>query len=318
VGDATELNMRIPDKLLNPPAFLCVDVGGGQFRMAGTAFFLAMAVGGPLYLVTARHCVRKASVYGNLYVRLNKLAGGWEAVRLEGSWYYPESDADDIAVMSFPLISLATFDIWPMELSVFCATDEVIRNEGIGVGDELIAIGLFTRRDGKHKNRPIVRSGIIAATPDETLLDVGSGLEYHAYLIEIRSIGGLSGSPVFAVLGPGRFHENTVEINSRKFILIGVIRGHWNKKVEEFADFGEGEQDELNTGIAIMTPIQKVIDVIMNTEDLVKERQKLAKEHAKSQAPKEDSALGDASPSFTQADFEAALKKASRKITPKS
>ena len=289
LGDPREL-MRIPDGMLNAPVFVCVDYNG-QYRMAGTAFLFGLRPG-HTYLVTARHCVQKAEAYGGLYVRLNRKDGGdSEQIQLTGPWYYPESEADDVAVMPFPFLYAGLdlpFDVWPIEIPVWAATDEIVQGEGIGVGDEVTAIGLFTHRDGKHRNVPIVRSGIISAMPGEPLEDPGSGLEYEAYLVEIRSIGGLSGSPVYVVFPVGRYHHGTFEATRGSIYLIGLVRGHWPKKSEEFADFGESEVEQLNTGIAIVTPIQKAVDVIMNTEDLVKERKENEKLLAAAKAPIED------------------------------
>jgi hypothetical protein len=280
--------------MLQPPVFVCVDYGG-QYRMAGTALFLGLRPG-HTYLVTARHCVEKAKAYGGLHVRMNTRDGGLpEQLRLDGPWYYPDSEADDVAVTPFPFLFAGSvdhpFDVWPVEIPVWAATEEVIKGEGIGIGDEILAIGLFTRRDGKHRNRPIVRSGIISAMPGEPLEDLGSGLEYDAYLVEIRSIGGLSGSPVYVVFPVGRYHHGTFEKTRGSVYLIGLVRGHWPKKSEEFADFGESEVDQLNTGIAIVTPIQKAVDVIMNTEELVQERKEDERRLAASKAPTEDAAV---------------------------
>ena len=80
------------------------------------------------------------------------------------------------------------------------ADDVQIRSLNVGIGDELITVGLFTQRHGAQKKIPIVRSGIIAAMPDEPFEDQNTGKPYHAYLVEARSIGGLSGSPVFVSL----------------------------------------------------------------------------------------------------------------------
>jgi hypothetical protein len=56
------------------------------------------------------------------------------------------------------------------------------------------------QRAGSTRNIPIVRTGVIAAMPAIDEPFVRKGEEYHAYLAEMRSIGGLSGSPVFVFL----------------------------------------------------------------------------------------------------------------------
>jgi hypothetical protein len=303
LGDPAEL-MRIPDNLLDLPVFLCVDDPGEGLKPMGTAFFLGLRGKPPSgYLVTARHCVEKARSYGQLYARLNKVGGGIATIKLENPWFFGDNDADDVAVASFPLVEAyaAGFDGWPMEIPVWCLTEEKTKKEEVGVGDEVIAVGLFTHRDGKHQNRPIVRSGIIAAMPDEPL--DGSRGEYDAYLVEIRSIGGLSGSPVFLMLPPGRVRPNKgsgwgFEMHRREFFLMGLVRGHWDKNTPEYADMIGDDVPQLNTGVAIVTPIHKAVEVIMNKEELVKERKQREREAAERNAPTEDSALPEETGAF--------------------
>jgi hypothetical protein len=305
LGDPDKL-MRIPDGFIEFPVFLAVEKGGMQ--LAGTGFVILVKGDGSspyahMYFVTARHCVEKAEPYGGLYVRFNTYEGGIEYVRVETSWYFPDSDADDVAVAPLPVTSINQFDFVPIDISSWPASDEFLASEAIGVGDEVVVVGLFTRRGGKNQNRSIVRAGIIAAMPDEPLMDLNSGLEYDAYLAEVRSVGGLSGSPVFVVLPPGRVTGSDFQTDRRQFSLLGLIRGHWDKRTEEFADFEESEVDELNTGIAIVTPIQKAVDVILTTEELVKERKRLEKEYAKAEAPTEDSALPTSAEGTTDDEF---------------
>jgi hypothetical protein len=296
VGDPAKLLMRIPDGLLDQPVFLAVE-RGGSFLLAGTGFLFSMKseeydAWPHLYLITARHCVEKAERYGGLSLRLNKRAGGTEFVRLDGSWYFPDSAADDVAVMPLPILMHNHFDLAPSDMSNWAATDEYLESESVGVGDEVVVIGLFTHRGGKHQNRPIVRTGIISAMPVEPLVDPNSALEYDAYLIECRSIGGFSGSPVYLVLPPGRVRQDKeeFEMHRRDFKTLGLVRGHWDKRFEEFADLGETEIDQLNTGIAIVTPIQKAVEVITNTEELVKQRKEFEEENIESLTSTEDSA----------------------------
>jgi hypothetical protein len=67
-------------------------------------------------------------------------------------------------------------------------------------------------------------------------------VDRELYLIEMRSIAGLSGSPVFA------FSPIT-----RTIFLIGIIHGHHSPKDDETTR---------NTGIALVTPIKKLLDIL--------------------------------------------------------
>ena len=76
----------------------------------------------------------------------------------------------------------------------------------------------------------------------------------EAYLIESRSIGGLSGSPVFAV-----DHKN------RRVLLLGLIQGHYDVKDEILIDSAVSDSSipaGINTGIAIITPATKLLEIV--------------------------------------------------------
>jgi hypothetical protein len=148
------------------------------------------------------------------------------------------------------------------------AVQEAIERENIGIGDELVVVGLFSSHAGKDINIPIVRSGIIASMDFEQVQDVNTGELFDAYLAEVRSIGGLSGSPVWVIKHPGDF--GTVG-SQRKLFLLGCVRGYWRKDEEWISDFSGSEVDSINTGIAMVTPIQKAVEII-DSEELSRER----------------------------------------------
>ena len=77
-------------------------------------------------------------------------------------------------------------------------TEKVIKENEIEVGEEVFVTGLFSHHHGQSKNIPIVRVGNISAMPEEKIQTKEHLMD--AYLIEARSIGGLSGSPVFVIL----------------------------------------------------------------------------------------------------------------------
>jgi hypothetical protein len=275
--------MRVPDDILTSAVYLCVKDTNGTVRPAGTGFFLSIKSEAREnithgYLVTAQHCIENAKSYGMLYARMNRRdTGEAELVELEPGWIYHDDETNDVAVLHFapPAFQIMVFGRESL------ATADVIERESIGIGDELMVVGLFTRHYGRTANRPIIRAGIIAAMPDEPIEDVGSGLPFDGYLAEVRSVGGLSGSPVWFIINPGRVVKGERE-SRLHFYLLGLIRGHWNKPEPWLSDFGETEQDSLNTGIAIVTPIQKALDII-DSEDSVKERRRVDREETERQ-----------------------------------
>jgi hypothetical protein len=279
--------MRVPDPILASAVFLCVKKDG-VVTPAGTAFVLEMASDWPQaswhhrYLVTARHCVENAKRYGTLYARVNPFGAG-EPILIEmpSTWEYHEDETNDIAVVALP--GSPIYEVMLIERDAL-ATGNVIAEKSIGIGDDLLVVGLFARHHGETRNHPIVRTGTVAAMPYEQIRDPHSGLGFHAYLAEVRSIGGLSGSPVWLVIYPSRVvtrpYETAVSTNEWRFYLLGLIRGHWEKEDGWLSDFGDTESESLNTGIAMVTPIQTALDIIDGSEELARDRKRRDKELA--------------------------------------
>jgi hypothetical protein len=93
----------------------------------------------------------------------------------------------------------------------------------------------------------------------------------EGYLIEARSIGGLSGSPVFLNLGPTRIIQGETKFMSGMFFLLGLIHGHFDTdsvSIDDVMDVMEDSADteKVNTGIAIAVPISSVMKTISEFE----------------------------------------------------
>jgi hypothetical protein len=145
------------------------------------------------------------------------------------------------------------------------------------------------------------------------------------YLIEARSIGGLSGSLV-AVRPPLRYAIEMPKGSTAVFDaigsmkLFGLMHGHWDVKESKMNDtkIEHDRKHGVNMGIGIVVPAIKILETI-NQPGLV-ELRRLGDEDMARQSksiPGRDSIRGTKSdepePVFTKADFEDALKKASRK-----
>lgn len=261
--------MRIPDVIPSCVVFLCVESRDGGLKFCGTAFYVAVrsesapSEGGWGYLVTARHNVERAlDNYGGLLARVNLRGGGSEILELPKSWMLPDSDASDVAIIRVP--SRETSELYPVANSLF-VTPQLLSERNIGLGDEIIVTGLFTQHAGRQRNIPFVRSGIIAAMPDEPLQDQRSGLDYFAYLVEMRSFGGLSGSPVFVRLDSTRAYGGVME--GTRYYLLGLMRGHWETYTGPI-QFPEDDSDALNMGIGIVTPVADISTILFSDEEV--------------------------------------------------
>ncbi len=234
-------------------------------------------------------------------------------------WYHPtEKEAVDCAVTVFASDKIPEYDIEYITDSMF-VTDEKIKQLDLGIGDEINVVGLFTRFHGSDKHVPIVRTGNVAMMPSERV-PIEKNKEMDVYLAEGRSIGGLSGSPVFireSLNTPMHDDKGNVKffMGQGRIHLLGLMHGHW--ETDTFpAKFQREQVEAVNMGISIVVPAQKIWEVLHHPE-LVQMRKTFDEkiEIAKEQGyPIKDSATPPER--FTQGDFEAALKKASRKITP--
>jgi hypothetical protein len=312
-GNPNEARMRVPNEIKDGAYFLCVEVGselGEYFHFIGTCFFIQVDTQYQKhsYLVTARHVIEEAWAIGHkdIYLRINRRDGGSRPVRLRNQWVFPRNPAIDVCVLPFPTPFEFLVDVWfrPIPAGDMLLTQEVIDDQSVGVGDELVISGLFSKRGGEAKNLPILRSGIIAAMPEEPFEEVINGKrhKFDAYLVEARSIGGLSGSPVFLVIEPWRVpiaHIPNLKELQWHFYLLGLVRGRWDlKKQEEAQNPGqyrrreprteeESEMERLNTGIAQVTPISEAMALI-NGDKLKKQRQR-----ADNQKVKQNAAIKD-------------------------
>jgi hypothetical protein len=186
-------DLRLPDDIKTSVCFLFVKKGNAQLY-GGTAFFVVHEETPIIYtgfMVTARHCVESAyQDYGNLYARINVKSGLPRVVELPlKDW--KRSDRADVALLPFVPDPDDAISFLPTQS--FMIGGQIVK-ENIGIGDEVFLTGLFTKRYGTQKNIPIVRSGIISAMPEEPIQDSPNSVPYNAYLIEVRSIGGLSGN----------------------------------------------------------------------------------------------------------------------------
>lgn len=308
--------MRIPDQLIKCVGF--VSPLAQNLNFGGTAFIVGVKMDDRIsfaHLVTAKH-VADAIEPGETIIAMNA-KDGMPLFLHKGDtpWFYhpTEPDAVDVAVLPFGSGRFADYDsAWIPEESF--ATDARIAEYGIGLGDEIVIVGLFTRFFGSTHLIPIVRTGNIAMMPKDRVPVKDFG-KVDAYLAEGRSIGGLSGSPVFV-----RSTVNMPMQNQRgqKMSLsglgplhfLGLMHGHW----EVPASFSSTEQAEaVNMGVSIIVPAKKILETLYHPE-LVAMRKEHYEKGKESNLPSTDSTIKP----FTKTDFETALKKVTRKTRDKN
>jgi hypothetical protein len=303
----------IPIEFLKCVVFLCSKHRRG-YDFEGTGFLVRIDSDDGLvahrYVVTAEHILSGLESEGKneVYLRLNYTDRPPDPhLKTRISDWHRESRTD-VGVLPLPLDGLPPgTDHLDIPVNPFFLRDEVSVPRGLEVGDEVFFTGLFAQRPGAKKNIPIVRIGNIAAMPGEPI-ELEDGTSMAAYLIEARSLPGMSGSPVFVPFGPMRsMGPYTLVLPQREYYLLGVDLAHWD--VEKRGRHGTAAS--VNMGIAVVAPIGYVVDLLQRKElaDMRKEIERKAKGKS---FPKKDRAAGEAG-DIVQEEFESVRKKVGRK-----
>lgn len=337
IGYPDEVRVRIHDLITHTVGYIVADVKGVQ-REIGTAFFInipTIKVPGMTiaYLVVAKHVVfdDDDQPIPRLSLRVNMHGGMKRDLPLRGKWYCSENEDADVAIMGFGGVQPELVDVLflpyrpegdtlPYNFNTF-ADVRTIQELNIGLGDEVRVVGLYTSQSGHRRIEPIVRAGILSAMPSEpvTVRKDGKDHTFNAHLIEVRSLGGLSGAPVFVLVEANRIKSpagipRVVADNGYRLFLLGMVRGRHRYKTSSIQSVIQADRQEFSDGLAYVTPIQDVVDVLYS--DLMqKERDNIEKEilerHDAESTFKEDSAYSP----LTRNDFEDVLRQASRKVS---
>jgi hypothetical protein len=270
--------MRLPDEVQKCVVFLGQKVrnkktGAKSVEYKGTAFFVGIPLSTPnaafVCLVTARHNAEKL---GNreFCIRANTKDGLSKTYWLGGKnsklrwWCHPTDDSVDATVLLWG--PPEEVDYLYIGKNMFLSPEKIV-NKRMGVGDEVFITGLFSKVSGKTKNLPIVRTGNVAMIPpshEKIPVKWNYISEMEAYLIEARSIGGLSGSPVFiqrSIEVQPAEHTGRRPLGAGAVFWLGLIHGHWDTPPRTKAN-------RVNMGVAIVVPSYKIMEIIRRQEIL--------------------------------------------------
>jgi hypothetical protein len=265
--------MIVRDDIRKCVVFLGYRLASGAYVYAGTAFFLGRTANGntleKYFLVTARHVIegiRKLALQ-SVFVRANMKDGSsvWKETSVE-NWFFSSDASIDVALLPIKIANDVDHVILPY--SYGADQDKMSVNE-VGLGDEVFITGLFRHHTGSNRNIPIVRVGNLAGMPEEKIVTRGFGA-MEGYLIECRSIGGLSGSPVFVNLGNARVLNNELRIatNGPRFFLLGLVHGHFDVTNLAFDSTSQdaNQNEKINSGIAVVVPFSRIDSVVLELE----------------------------------------------------
>lgn len=266
------------------------DAKTSKFHPRATAFVVSIHEGGIgfRFIVTAEHAIAGFSKKGwDIYVRSNLINGGIrEDNWVNGRWYcHPNVGSTDVALApidfnpdeEFKSILLRTDGSMASQGGI-SGTSEVLQEKKIGLGDEVFIVGLFRSHYGLQRNVPILRVGNLAMMKGEPVKTDYCGYT-EAYLVEARSISGLSGSPVFIHVPLFEPRGGTVT----QFFLLGLMHGHFdiqNLNEDTVVDTEAETTRGINSGIGVVIPVEKILETIDQPE-LAKMRKEIIKEHRK-------------------------------------
>jgi hypothetical protein len=272
VGTVLGNGMRIRDIVRDSVVYVGCEVNG-RYTPYGTGFLCSVEVDRMKFYF----CATAAHVFdtipgGSVAVRLNRKDRTAGIITVEKTRVIRHPDPTvDLVLLSIYFID----DIYdPVIIEVDRQNLDVYSAHwSPEIGDEVCAIGLYTSHYGHTKNIPIVRIGHIAAMPEEPI-QIGSAYT-EGYIIELHSIAGLSGSPVF-VNPPSVWWDNDGKgIQTRKRgtpIPLGMLIGHHaisstedDLIVKEYHPSGVSEQGVLttkNTGFGIVIPLVRACEML--------------------------------------------------------
>jgi hypothetical protein len=260
------------------------------------------------YVVTNWHVVERAKTP---VVRINRKDGTVEYIETKAEHWFRHPHGDDIAVIpaDLDLGAFGAIQAWSIPVGMF-VTPQIVFDEDIGIGDDTVMVGRFINHEGTQKNSPAVRFGNIAMMAEEKII-TKSGLAQEAFLVEVRSLPGYSGSAVF-IYSPCASNDMSQRREGRKKgehppgenpsirtdghttttaldlgdltwmspkgpFLLGIDFCHIHRKANVLDSTGMQVEEkwyvEENTGMAGVIPAWKIAEVL-NIEELLEMRDK--------------------------------------------
>jgi hypothetical protein len=293
------LNVLVDQAYRRGVAFVMMDMPrktGVRRLPAGTAFFLSYEISSSIYIiyaVTARHVIEAGELKNaqGLFLRVVHEDGIKDIPMTADQWVrHPDTDVAIASVESSPEIKL-----YAKSHKTLALPDRLQEHKPpVGEGDDVFFVGLFTRFYGEDQILPIVRFGNIALMPYEPVmakLSVAKDAKsspISAYLVEARSWGGHSGSPVWVYFSAMRDPTKGPTIEDFAGVepmLLGLVQGHYAiDPTEDFiGDLPDERSVAANAGIAIVVPAESIMEVLMSKE-LQTEREEILDQDSSEQS----------------------------------
>ncbi len=313
--------MRVPDEIRKTVLFIGLKNDLDEWDWRATGYLIALSdfqlhwsetvdYQGKQFYTTATHPFRLLGTAKHVAERLEGKEFALKTTTLDGQpriievhadqrWFYHPTEKEyvDAAVTIFFPLDMRELDLFTIQPRMF-ADETVIREANLGVGDDVFIAGLFSKVKETARQHPIVRMGNLAMMPGERIPFKDDQL-IDAYLVESRSIGGLSGSPVFVretirqqvgiKFKPGKNPSNVVDRypgesfdpvivdGLGRIFFLGSIIGHWDTPT----DYTPTMREAVNMGISLVVPAHKILEIIRQP-DLIEMADRISSEMRKS------------------------------------
>jgi hypothetical protein len=289
---------RIDDRLIDSVIYLYPSVEAAEEGepSGGTGFLVSVELEHHpghfcLYAITNAHVIKEAQ---SPVIRLNTTDGRIEIIPLDVNQWKLHPEGDDLAAVQLAGINTKSHKFVCIPSSLFI-TPEVLVALKIGLGDEIYMVGRFVRREGRVQNKPAIRSGIIAMMADKNdgVEFCGEGLTQEAFLVEMHSTRGFSGSPVlfrmplrdFESMRAYRYLQPEAENFAPGPWLVGINAGIYTVDDKVYMVDKTGklvETDYLvksHSGYSVVIPAWR-LEKLLNAQEFADERERLDKKQS--------------------------------------
>ncbi len=263
----------IPPPLLDCSVYVyaSTDAAEAGERAGGSGFLVAVPL--PGYLAATFYAVTNAHVVaaGFTTLRLNAMTGGHSAIELRDEDWIRHPDGDDVSIAEIELSAQVRYSAVPASQFI-----DGFDTTFFNVGQEVVMIGRFVTHEGRQRNLPTARFGHIAQLPYERIR-TAQGIEQDAFLVDMRSLAGYSGSPVFVYRDRPDLDDDPEKwVRSFELRFLGVDFGHLPAFGKVLAADRQDSIEprmwsEQNSGMSAVLPAWRLLRLI-NDDDVATSR----------------------------------------------
>lgn len=262
---------RIPQLLLKTTFFLYQSAADAHAGVnAGASGFICFVPSatsprhGLFVGVTNYHAAIRS---GHSVARIPRKDGSCEVFEFGPEDWIFEPGGDDVAIIPLSINTLH-HDFSAVRIDLF-ATEDWIRTQEVGVGDDVFMFGLFLDAANHAVSIPTARFGHISMMPSEaTRIKQAQNCMRPSLVLDMHSRDGFSGSPVFMyrTSGSNLDHANTTNTVFGEGTIFCLIGLHWG----QFPEIWKSVAGDVTgvSGLTLAVPSWRLARMIRENESL--------------------------------------------------